>query len=43
MVVDCKASAGRLAVPEDTTAVAHGDANLNIDDFLKENLSKFKS
>jgi SAC3 family protein LENG8/THP3 len=34
LAVDCKASAGRLSVPEDTEAVAHGDANLAIDDFL---------
>ena len=33
--VDCRASAGRLAVPEDDGAVAHGDANLAIDDFMK--------
>ena len=33
--VDCKASAPRLAVPDDAGAVAHGDANLAIDDFLK--------
>ena len=33
--VDCKASAERLAVPEDDAAVAHGDARLAVDDFLK--------
>ena len=33
--LDCKASAGQLKLPEDKTAVAHGDANLAIDDFLK--------
>ena len=33
--VDCKASAGHLSVPEDKEAVAHGDANLALDDFLK--------
>ena len=33
--VDCKASADRLAVPEDDAAVAHGDARLAVDDFLK--------
>jgi hypothetical protein len=34
-ILDCKASAGSLIVPEDDAAVAHGDANLAIDDFLK--------
>ena len=34
LAVDCKASTGKLFVPEDTEAVAHGDANLAIDDFL---------
>lgn len=34
-LLDCKASATTLAVPEDDGAVAHGDANLAIDDFLK--------
>ena len=34
LAVDCKASSGKLFVPEDTEAVAHGDANLAIDDFL---------
>ena len=33
--MDCKASKGQLAVPEDTTAVAHGDTYLNVTDFLK--------
>jgi hypothetical protein len=33
--VDCKASAGQLRVPEEKDAVAHGDANLDIGDFLK--------
>ena len=37
-VLDCKASAGRLYVPEDASAVAHGDANLAIDDFLSKAL-----
>ena len=32
--VDCKASATTLVLPA-AVAVAHGDANLNIDDFLK--------
>ncbi len=32
--VDCKASANTLMMPA-AIAVAHGDANLNIDDFLK--------
>lgn len=36
-VVDCKASAGQLVMPVEVV-VAHGDANLAIDDFLK-NLS----
>ncbi|GAB4818303.1 hypothetical protein N2152v2_005349 [Parachlorella kessleri] len=36
MTIDCKASTGQLKVPEDKTAVAHGDANLNIDDFLSK-------
>ena len=35
LAVDCKASAPTLAVPTDTGAVAHGDANLAVDDFLK--------
>ena len=34
LALDCKASSGQLFVPEDTEAVAHGDANLAIDDFL---------
>ncbi len=34
-VVDCKASAGRLRMPEERGAVAHGDANLALGDFLK--------
>lgn len=34
-VVDCKASTGRLTRPQDKDAVAHGDANLDIGDFLK--------
>ena len=34
LAADCKASTGRLFVPEDSEAVAHGDANLAIDDFL---------
>ena len=33
-MLDCKASTGKLFVPEDTTAVAHGDQNLAISDFL---------
>ena len=37
-VLDCKASTGRLYVPEDASAVAHGDANLAIDDFLSKAL-----
>ncbi len=32
--LDCKASGGKLFVPEDNTKVAHGDANLAIEDFL---------
>ncbi len=32
--VDCKASANTLVMPA-AVAVAHGDANLAIDDFLK--------
>jgi hypothetical protein len=35
LVLDCKASTGVLHKPEDKTKVAHGDANLAIDDFLK--------
>lgn len=35
MILDCKASMGRLKVPEEKDAVAHGDANLDIGDFLK--------
>jgi SAC3 family protein LENG8/THP3 len=37
-MLDCKASAGKLFIPEDTSAVAHGDANLAIDDFLSRAL-----
>ncbi|KFM23093.1 THP3-like protein C2A9.11c [Auxenochlorella protothecoides] len=33
--LDCKASSGRLARPADKEAVAHGDANLDIGDFMK--------
>ena len=33
--IDCKASTGQLRVPEEKDAVAHGDANLDIGDFLK--------
>ena len=33
-MLDCKASTGKLFVPEDTTAVVHGDQNLAISDFL---------
>ena len=35
-LLDCKASTGKLFVPEDTTAVAHGDQNLQISDFLSK-------
>lgn len=35
-VLDCKASTGKLFVPEDSEAVAHGDQNLAIDDFLSK-------
>jgi hypothetical protein len=34
-VLDCKASAGQLVMPVEVV-VAHGDANLAIDDFLKD-------
>ena len=37
--MDCRASRGQLAVPQDTTAVAHGDVNINVTDFLKSVLS----
>ncbi len=33
--VDCRASAGSLYIPEPDDAVAHGDANLAVEDFLK--------
>lgn len=33
--VDCKASMGQLRMPEEKEKVAHGDANLDIGDFLK--------
>lgn len=33
--LDCKASTGQLKMPEEKAKVAHGDANLVIDDFLK--------
>ena len=35
-MLDCKASSGKLFVPEDTAAVAHGDQNLAINDFLSK-------
>ena len=35
-LLDCKASTGKLFIPEDTTAVAHGDQNLAISDFLSK-------
>ena len=40
MAVDTRASSapGVLFVPEDTTKVAHGDANINIEDFLAKAL-----
>lgn len=33
--VDCKASTNKIELPEEKDAVAHGDANLDIGDFLK--------
>jgi hypothetical protein len=33
--LDCKASAGQLKMPEPKERVAHDDANLSLDDFLK--------
>ena len=33
--IDCKASLGRMHMPTEKDAVAHGDANLDIGDFLK--------
>ena len=33
--LDCKESAGQLKMPEEKKKVAHGDANLQIEDFLK--------
>ncbi len=36
--LDCKASLGNIITPADTGAVAHGDANLAIDDFLSKAL-----
>lgn len=35
-LIDCKASTGRLRMPESKEKVAHGDANLDIGDFLKD-------
>ena len=35
LVVDCKASTGKLTMPPEKEKVAHGDANLDIGDFLK--------
>ena len=35
LVLDCRASVGQLRMPEEKEKVAHGDANLAIDDFLK--------
>jgi hypothetical protein len=35
VLLNTKESMSKLSVPEDTTKVAHGDANLAIDDFLK--------
>lgn len=34
-LLDCKSSMGKLQLPEEKDAVAHGDANLDIQDFLK--------
>jgi hypothetical protein len=34
-VIDCKASTGQLTMPPEKEKVAHGDANLDIGDFLK--------
>ncbi len=33
-LVDCKACAGKIAIPVDTNKVAHGDVNLALEDFL---------
>lgn len=35
-LIDCKSSTGRLRMPEEREKVAHGDANLDIGDFLKD-------
>lgn len=37
--LDCKSSAGKLQIPEDTTKVSHGDANLALEDFLTKAIS----
>lgn len=37
-ILDSKQSSGHMVIPEDTSAVAHGDANLNIDDFLSRTM-----
>lgn len=34
-MIDCKASTGQLTMPPEKQKVAHGDANLDIGDFLK--------
>jgi hypothetical protein len=34
-VIDCKQSLGSLRMPEEKDAVAHGDAALDLNDFLK--------
>ncbi len=33
-LLNCKDSVGKLEMPPDTTKVAHGDANMSIEDFL---------
>ena len=35
VLLNTKESMSKLSVSEDTTKVAHGDANLALDDFLK--------
>ncbi|KAK9811103.1 hypothetical protein WJX73_003081 [Symbiochloris irregularis] len=37
-VLDCKASRACITMPDDPDAVAHGDANLALDDFMKASL-----
>lgn len=41
-LVDCKASKACISMPEDTTAVAHGDTNLALEDFMKAAIPNYR-